>query len=103
VLFFGGADTATTWMAMPPSRMSATAARRGTFRSSQAATMNAIHAPISSGSGRSRAGSTLGRTISSTSPASTESARPMPTSRNFAFMGEECHPSRRNDHPRPGL
>ena len=45
---------------MPPSRMSATEVRRGTFRSSQAAAMNAIHAPISSGSGRIRAGSMLG-------------------------------------------
>ena len=38
---------------MPPSRMSTTAVRRGTFRSSQAAARKASHAPMMSGSGRS--------------------------------------------------
>ena len=66
MLYFGGADTAAACRAMPPSRMSATAVRRGTFRSSQAAARKASQAPMMSGSGRMRAGSRLGRTISST-------------------------------------
>jgi hypothetical protein len=86
LLFFGGADTAASWTAMPPSKMSATAVRRDTLRSSHAAVRNTTQVPAITGSGRIRAGLRAGRTISSTRPASTTRATVTAATRSFPFM-----------------
>ena len=77
-----GADTAAIWTPMPPSRIKATASRTDTFRSKKAAVRNAIHPSAMSGSGRMCAGFRLGRTTSSTSPASAASKRQIAATRS---------------------
>ena len=91
LLFRGGPVIATTWSAMPPTRISPTASFSVTFRSSHAAQPNAIHAPPTGASGMSRAGSSPGCATSRIMLPKTSRNEMIAATRSFALMRRGCH------------